>query len=380
MELQLLYSFAYFNQNYTDLALKMLRASRKWVYFNFFDSFCDDVIQSEPKDFIFTEWSSSAFKNIFTICLFILFYLIFYFFLKIWAKKSELLKFFQFEAGLHLIKIFTFRVSLAMFIEVYRLADGEESSYNTGLVAFVALMVLMVAPIGKIFYLRLKFLGNLDSNKVLTLFGSDYRDYRTCWREFHIIPEKLCLVISAASIAFLEQFETVQIFLVLGCLVLFTGYSIIFKPFRELKNNLHYCMSRTFITSIFCVVVGRHYYEEDMFLDFSLLILMFLYYSLKLLFVFYEISLALGNVKKILESAEDDFSLIQKKNQKLDFDPITNNDKTIISSNRLNEENDDLQKESTSTKKRIKKVGTAESSDDSLDPRLTRKRASRKKK
>ena len=383
IELQLVFSFCYFNQDYTDLALKVLRANRHWVYFNFFDTFCDDVVKSGSDDFIFTEWSTFGFKNIFTICLFSVFYLIFYLICKIFIIKSNLTRFLEFEAGLLLVKISTFRVALALCIEVYRLVGGEQGGYSTAIVLFVAFIFLGIVPFGKIFYLRLRYLGNLEADKPMRIFGSEYKMFKTCWREFHFLPERSCLVISAASIVFLKYFETAQIFIVLACLVMLTGYSIILKPFRDVRNNLHYCTSRTFITAIFCTVLGRHYYSEDLFLNYSLLILLFLFNSIKLSFILYELHLSLSKIRVLLSSSfSDNQDLVSGSDtQKLDL--IQNsNDLTLIPSNRLNEEIGELNREATynSSKKRIKRGITAESSSDSIDPRLTRKRASRKKK
>lgn len=379
LELQLISSFAYFNADFTDFTLKLLRANRFWVFFNFFNVAWDKVANDNPENFLFTEWSSLGIKNIFTILVFLVIYLTIFVVLKIFARKSEVTRFFEFEAGLQIVKISTFSAFLAGCIEVYRLVDGSEATYSTGIVFFIATGCFLGVPLFKLLYLRLKYLGNLDSPVPLTYFGSDYRAYKACWREFHIIPELSCLLISAASITFLDYFSLAQKFLLLSTLFLFSTYTILIRPFKEPRLNIQHCISRSLITLIFTIITIHHYYNSDSFLNYSVLSLLLLYFSLKLTFLFYEIHLSLEGIKQIMDSSDGE--LLKNTDKEVNI-KNNENDFTIVTTERMVEEPEKLLREASqsSSKVRVKRGVTGESNTESIDPRLTRKRVTRKKK
>lgn len=380
MELQLIGSFVYFNTESTGFVEKVLRANRNWVFFNFFDVIWDEIVDGEVENCYFTEWSCLGVKNVLTVLVVLVAYWAVYLGFKVCRKGSEVLRFLEFEAGLQIVKVSTFRAFFSGCLEVKRLVQGEEGSYSSGIVLFVATWCVLAVPLYKLLYLRIKYLGNLNSHKPLTYFGSDYRAYKTCWREFHILPELSCLLISALSIVFLDSFPQPQIFLLQSTLLLFTTYTIIIRPFKSFRHNLQFCISRSLLTLIFSIQTIHHYYQSSQFQNYSITILLLLYFSLKISFVAYELHISLLGIKEIMDNSEEDLlnsTSIKELNEK-----NNENDFTVVTTGRLPEEPEQLLREASqsSSKVRIKRGVTGESNTESIDPRLTRKRVTRKRK
>lgn len=389
IELQILTAFAYVQVGLTSDTKDMLAANDKWVFFNFFDQFCESVLQNNSADSEWDEWSESAFKNVFTVTLFIIAYLLLYMVFKLVLKNSTFTEFLQFEIGLVLMKIAFFRVSLSLFLEIYHLYNGGTADYNTGIISFYGLFFIVIYPALKIIFLRMKFRGNLNASRALQLFGSDFRSYKTCWREFHILTEQFLQLIIAGSLAFLIEQKEPQIFAMTGGLCVYLAYSIFFSPLRYRRLNIESWYSKGLLCGIIGIILGSHYYSDTDFLDYGVVIGLSLWYLGKLVFTFMHFHVAFDAVKDVMdkEPAPDTYSPSLLKEKKI----IEKNkgdgenyleDNTIITGRNIDKDDMEIQRDMTggSAKKRIKRGITIESTPDSIDPRLGRKRSTRKRK
>ena len=399
IELQLITSFAYVEISLTEDVTNMLTANNQWIFFNFLDTFYGSVLHQNTNDTGMNYWSKSAFKNVYTITLFIILYLISYAILKLCFKKSTLLSFFEFEIAQHLMKIFIFRVGMSLFLEIDDLFNGGTADYNTGIICFYGCIFFAVYPLAKIIYLRLKYRGNLDSSNILRIFGRDFRDYQICWREFHILTEQSLQLIIAGALIFIDTMKAPQSFTILAALGLFFAYSVIFKPYRYKILNMDAWCSRGLLTGMMGIILGSYYYSSLDFLNYGILLSLVLWYTEKLCFNVYHIYSAFGAVKALMDKEQpidgvspsllneetDDKKkkrvTIKRKNSEKN---AIEDENTIVTTGRPErDESPEYEREGTannSVKQRIKRGVTIESTPDSIDPRLSRNRTSRKRK
>ena len=309
--------------------------------------------------------------------------------LRILFRHSELTRFFEFEIGQVLMKITYFRVALSMCIEAFRLYEGGKADYTTGVVGVLSLLILLAFPLFKIIYLRMKYRSNLDYPRVLELFGSDYRVYQACWREFHMIIEQILQLAIAGCLAFLVYQQRPQAFAITGCLGLFLVYSIIFRPLRSRRLNIEAWISRGVLCGLMAIILGSNYYTNANFLDYGVIAGLALWYLGKVVFTFLHLRAAFEDVRQLLdkESPPDSYnpSLLRDAKSKAKSEENYNEEITVVDTGRGIEKGDEARVErhasnNSATKKRIKRGVTADSATDSIDPRLARNRNSRKRK
>ncbi|OMJ95748.1 hypothetical protein SteCoe_822 [Stentor coeruleus] len=395
-ELQLMTAFAYFEINYTVRANEILRSNRRWAFFNFFDQYCDNVTGENPEDFLYTEWSENAFKNVFTILLFLGIYILAYGIYKILGKCRPslnlvgLTKFFEFEIVLQILKLGTFRISFSLFIEIYRLAAGSSSSYGTAIISILSFFILLLYPILKLMYLRLKYRGNLEGSLAFEYFGSDFRAYQYCWREFHLLVDQSLMLITGACIVFLKYFEEIQVLMVLACHAIFFGYTTFFHPFKKKLRHIEAVCSRFCLLSISTIVAVRYYYKENRFFEDWIIAVLSVWYAGKVGFLVLHLKNTFQGVRGLLDKslpAEIAQGKLLKENSNMESKDMRSedrlghtNDQGAFSSEKLDKDDTSNITENPLEKKRIRRSIAAENVPDNIDPRLSRKRTSRKRK
>lgn len=388
-ELQLMTAFAYFEINYTARASEILRSNHHWAFFNFFDQYCDKVTGENSHDFLFTEWSENAFKNVFTILLFLGTYILAYGICKGLRKCRPSLKllaltqFFEFEIVLQLLKLGTFRVSFSLFIEIYRLAAGSSTSYGTAVISILGFLMILLYPIMKLMYLRLKFRGNLEGSLAIEHFGSDFRAYQYCWREFHLLVDQSLMFVTGACIVFLKYFQEIQVLMILACHAIFFGYTTFFHPFKKKLRHIEAVCSRFCLLAISTVIAVRYYYKENEFFDNWILAVLSVWYVGKLAFLFLHLKSTFVGVRGLLDKslpADNTQGKLLKENSNMESKDMKSDDQGAFSSDKLDKDDTGNITESPLEKKRIRRSIITETPSDAIDPRLSRKRTSRKRK
>ena len=390
VELQMITAFAYVKIGITSNSIEMITANDQWVFFNFFDEYFGGFTGISTDDYEWSQWSVSAFKNVFTVVIFSVGYLLMYAVLKIAFRHSELTRFFEFEIGQVLMKIMYFRVALSLFLEVFRLFEGGKADYNTGVVGLLSLLIILIFPSVKIIYLRMKYRSNLNSARALELFGSDYRSYQTCWREFHMITEQLLLLAIAGCLAFLVYQPKPQLFGITGCLGMFLAYSIIFKPLRYRRLNIEAWFSRALLLGIMAVILGSYYYTTTKFVDYGIGAGLMIWYLGKIGFTIMHLHVTFEAVKELMdkENPPDSYSpsLLKGDGKSKEKNGGSYNEEVTVGNTGRGigeSQEEGIQREGSNNsgiKKRIKRNVTVDSTPDSIDPRLMRKRNTRKKK
>lgn len=395
IDLQIITSFAYFEIEYPDKASDVLRANSKWAFFNFFDRFYDTIIDASHKNFLYTEWSNNAFKNIFTLLLFLGFYSSLLVLIKILKKSGissklpEVCSFFSIDIILQLFKLGTFRVSFSMLIEIYRIFYGSSWTFATIIISLASLFILVLYPITKLLYIRLKYRGDLEKSQIYELFGTDYRAYKPCWQEFHLLVEQSLFYITGSCILYLKFFPKVQ---VIVSLISYAGlfvYTCLFFPLKAKFKNFEAIFSRLCIMMISIVIVIRNYYKNDDFFNYWILIVLCFWYAAKVIFLVLNMRTPFEDIKKMLRENSNS-EITQTNFQK---DDSNQGSKDIINHNGLGHidnlevittksEKDDFQKhiQDSPEKIRVKKVSIKNNIAIDIDPRLYRNRSTRKRK
>ena len=399
IELQLITAFMYVKTSLTIDAKNILSANHEWVFFNFLNSFYENIIDDNTNSMNIDYWSKNAFKNVFTITIWIILYGIFYLILIIGFKKSFVLSFFQFEIGQQFMKIFVFTIGISLFIEINNIFNGISASANSWIIYFYGVLFLIVYPLGKIIYLRLKHRGKLDLPSIFLIFGRDYRDYQKNFREFHMLFEQFLQLFIAGVLIFVNNYEEPQLFLMLSGLILFCMYSVLIKPYYSMILNLESWFSRGLLTIMIGIILASRYYSSQAVLNYGLLISLILWYLEKLLFTTFNIFSALKTVKLLLvrdlSSDNSPPNLINEENptdiykkkrfsklEKLKKNNSIDDEHTfIIPDSPVKDEIFEIDRQATGStlieqKNETKNIG--DSSADDIDPRFLRKRSSKK--
>ncbi|OMJ70124.1 hypothetical protein SteCoe_31978 [Stentor coeruleus] len=399
IELQIITSFAYFEIEYPEKASDILRANSEWAFFNFIDRYYDIIISKNNKSFLYTEWSNNAFKNIFTLLFFLGFYCTLLVLIKIIQKSRissklpEIFNFLNIDIVLQLFKLGTFRVFFSMFIEIYRIFYGSSWRFSTIIISLASFLILILYPIVKLVYIRLKYRANLEKPKIYNLFGTDYRPYKLCWREFHLLVEQSLLYITGGCIIFLKLFPKVQAIIVL---ISYSGlllYTSLFFPFKINLENFEAVFSRFCMMMISIVIVIRNYYTNDNFFYYWILVVLCFWYAGKIGFLVLNLRIPFEDIKKLLR--ENSNSEITQAN--VNKDDSNQDNKDAIAHNGLEHinkhidnlevittksEKDDYQKptQNPPEKVRVKKVSIKNHERIDIDPRLYCNRSTRKRK
>ncbi|CAG9331758.1 unnamed protein product [Blepharisma stoltei] len=310
IQLQALDSIAYLSMDFPTGSYNMLGANKCWIYFNYLDSKAEQFITQTPRNFTsdFTasgEWTPYYFNNSFTCFIAAILYITVYLFVKIGTCLMKFKNFFlkeilEFEIGQQLLKVIYFKLAFNLFVELKFITDGAKPDWNSALCVIVSFFVFICYPFGKIILLRCKFRDRLDEPNIRIKCGSDYRVYKPCAREFHILVLQLELAIIACVICFISSYKSIQLFAIIAVSIFITSYTIIYLPYSSKLFNLEEIFQRLLRLSILCSIIGissTNYPEYRNLLVFGLLLI---WYLGKMFFTLLNVRKYLADVKKIL--------------------------------------------------------------------------------
>ena len=278
ISLQFITGLGFLNLKFTTKASRILRSFEDWVLIDYFDSQAEGVytpdditISTDSMDF-YDKWTIYYFENVFSFTMLLIGFVGMYIAVKSVSmvkafKDNPFIRFLELGFFLKFLQVAHFRLWTSFFLECRLLQDGKDSDKNTSIAFAYAIIFLLTLPIVKILLLRVKFRSNLENDTLRRVMGSDYREYRNKWREFHLYIEQCENIYLSAAIFMLYDWEDAQVFSVLGLSMSMLGYVVAIKPMRTQDGNIEETVCRgirvglTLIVSLIYTETSSDYQE-----------------------------------------------------------------------------------------------------------------------
>lgn len=315
ISLQFITGLGFLNLKFTTKASRILRSFEDWVLIDYFDSVAEGVytpdnvtISTDSMDF-YDKWTIYYFENVFSFTMLLIGFVGIYFIVKAISmlkafKDNPFIRFIEFGFLLKFLQVAHFRLWTSLFLECKLLQDGKDSDNNSGIAFAYSIIFLLILPLVKILLLRVKFRSNLENNTLRRVMGSDYREYRNKWREFHLYIEQCENIYLSAAIFMLYDWEDAQVFSVLGLSVSMLGYVVAIKPMRTQDGNIEEIVCRGIRVALTLIVSLIYTETSSDYQEISILALIIAWFLAKFYFQTKRLYFTFKLVKSLLDTEE----------------------------------------------------------------------------